>query len=224
MADIVSVVIPSYNSEGFISETIDSVLAQTHSAREILVVDDGSTDGTREVARRFAGVEVIQQANAGPAVARNTGAAHARGRYIAFLDHDDVWMPEKLAIQVALLKGSGRGFATCHLRYELDVEPPAWFRGPTDGTPAIGWVPSCWLIERGTWERVGAFNPEFGHGCDTDWLARFRSLGLEAAIAEECLVRYRVHSQNESGNTRAVLHSLTSLLRANLQRKREATQ
>ena len=222
MDDLVSVVIPVYNGERLIAQTIESVLAQTYAPIETIVVDDGSSDGTVGVAARYEGVRVIQQANSGPAVARNTGAEASGGRYLAFVDHDDIWLPGKVERQVALLRARGGGFSTCHMRYVLEVAPPAWFRGPVDGTPVVGWVPSCWLMDRATWERVGPFEPRFGHGCDTDWLARARGLHIETAVAGECLVDYRVHAENESRNASAAMGSLTSLLRAHVQRKREA--
>jgi glycosyltransferase involved in cell wall biosynthesis len=221
VADLVSVVVPVYNGELHLPAAIESVLAQAYSPVELLVVDDGSSDGTVQAARRYAGVRVIEQANAGPAVARNTGAEHARGRYIGFLDHDDTWLPAKVERQVQLLQKTGAGFATCHMRYVLEVEPPRWFRGPTDGTPVPGHVPSCWLLERATWERVGPFDPAYSHGCDTDWLARGRTLGIQPVVAEECLVDYRVHSQNESANASGAMGLLTSVLREHVRRKRE---
>jgi glycosyltransferase involved in cell wall biosynthesis len=96
----VSAVIPAYNAEGFISETIQSALAQTHEITEIIVVDDGSSDRTAEVAAQFPRTCVIQQPNAGQAAARNTGIHAASGEWIAFLDHDDRWHPQKTEIQL----------------------------------------------------------------------------------------------------------------------------
>ena len=221
MPELVSVVMPVFNGAGRIGETLDALLGQSYSPIEVIVVDDGSTDGTADIVRGYEGVRLIEQPNAGPAVARNSGVQQSRGRYISFVDHDDHWLPEKVERQVALLEANGGGFATCHMRYVLEVAPPAWFRGPTDGTPVIGWVPSCWLMDRATWEKVGPFEPGFGHGCDTDWLARARNLAVETLVAAECLVDYRVHGQNESGNADS-LRSLTSVLRAQVQRKREA--
>lgn len=96
----VSAVIPAYNAERFISETIHSVLAQTYEIAEIIVVDDGSSDRTAEVAAGFPRTHVIRQPNGGQAAARNTGIRAASGEWIAFLDHDDVWLPRKTEIQL----------------------------------------------------------------------------------------------------------------------------
>ena len=111
MADI-SVVIPAYNRAHLLPATLRSLLAQTVPAREILVVDDGSTDGTAEVAEAFGpSVRVIRQANAGPAAARNRGFAESGGEYIHFFDSDDLALPNKHEVQLAALKESGADIA-----------------------------------------------------------------------------------------------------------------
>ena len=100
----VSVVIPAWNAAGCLSRAIDSVLAQTWLEWEIIVVDDGSTDHSLALLAGYSGrIQVISQANAGPSAARNRGLRAARGQYVAFLDADDHWLPEKLERQVALL-------------------------------------------------------------------------------------------------------------------------
>jgi glycosyltransferase involved in cell wall biosynthesis len=96
----ISVVIPAYNAGRYLARAIDSVLAQTRPAAEIVVVDDGSTDDTVHVAQRYAGqIKFIRQDNAGASVARNTGIEAATGEWVAFLDADDEWLPEKLGLQ-----------------------------------------------------------------------------------------------------------------------------
>jgi glycosyltransferase involved in cell wall biosynthesis len=109
----ISVVIPAFNAASFIRRTIDSVLAQTFTDFELIVVDDGSTDDTGRVVQSYGAaganppapvVRYLRQANAGDGPARNAGIAAARGEWIAFLDHDDEWLPDKLARQMALLE------------------------------------------------------------------------------------------------------------------------
>jgi len=101
----VSVIVPVFNAERYIQASLASVLAQTYDDYEIIVVDDGSTDGTHGAVRAMAGpVTYVRQPNQGPAVARNTGIAASRGAFICFLDADDTWLPDKLALQVAMLE------------------------------------------------------------------------------------------------------------------------
>jgi len=104
---MVSVIIPSYNGERFVGEAIESVLNQTYQNFEIILVDDGSTDGSKSVIKPFlkdARIRLIEhEQNKGIPFARNTGIKHSNGRYIAFLDQDDLWLPEKLEKQIAIL-------------------------------------------------------------------------------------------------------------------------
>ena len=112
---LVSVIVPTYNGPEFLKAAIESVLAQSYSELEVVVVDDGSTDNTAEVVQRFESrVRYIHQSNAGTAAARNTGIRAARGEVIAFLDHDDLWLPKKLERQLPMLNCSDSvGMAFC---------------------------------------------------------------------------------------------------------------
>ena len=106
---LVSVVIPSYNRSSLLMQTLASVRGQTFRDFEVLVVDDGSTDDTatrvRELGAEDGRIHYLYQANQGPAAARNAGASYARGAFIAFLDSDDLWLPDKLQEQLAFLAG-----------------------------------------------------------------------------------------------------------------------
>jgi len=111
----VTVVIPCFNYGRFICDAIDSVLAQTYAALEIIVVDDGSTDNTRErVAKYGSRVRYIYQENRGLSAARNTGIRAARGEYVAFLDADDIWLPDKLEAQMRFMAESGCEVVACY--------------------------------------------------------------------------------------------------------------
>ncbi len=102
----VSVIMPAYNCAAFVTEAIESVLEQDYANKELIVVNDGSTDATAEKVARFgARVRLIEQPNRGPAAARNRGVAEARGEYLAFLDGDDIWLPGKLAMQMSYVRG-----------------------------------------------------------------------------------------------------------------------
>lgn len=127
---VVTVVVPAYNAAAFISRAVDSVLAQTFADFELLVVDDGSTDDTRAVLASYGGrIRVLAKTNGGPAAARNHGLRQAQGRYIAFLDADDHWRPEKLERQVQLL----------HSRLDVGFCSTATAVVDTAGAPAGDW-------------------------------------------------------------------------------------
>lgn len=134
----VSVVVPAYNAAAFVRRAVDSVLAQTWADCELLVVDDGSTDGTLDVLAAYRDrLRVLTQANAGPAAARNHGLRAARGRYVAFLDADDWWLPAKLERQVELLESRPEiGFCSTATRVVTEAGDPAgdWPCAGIDGS------------------------------------------------------------------------------------------
>lgn len=118
MDGLVSIIVPVYNVENFITETIDSVLAQTYAQWELLLVEDGSSDNSAEVIAQYIKEKgetrirlVRQPSNMGAARARNRGLKEAQGRYIAYLDADDLWMPEKLEKELAFMEKTGAAFA-----------------------------------------------------------------------------------------------------------------
>ena len=222
MADpLVSVIIPVFNGERFIADAIESVRSQTYAATEVVVVDDGSTDGGADVAASIPGVHLVRQENQGVSVARNTGVANARGPFLAFLDHDDQWLPGKLEAQVRELEAHPElAFVLCHLRYVLNGPPPRWFRGPTDGSPVPGFVPSCWLVRRSVFDQVGGFDRAYRNGGDTDWLARAKDMGIRQSMLPEVFLDYRVHDANDSANTLRATREMVQLLRASVHRQR----
>ena len=192
-APTVSVVIPSYNCERFIAETLESVVGQSYGDLEVIVVDDGSTDGTPEVVRRFAPrVRLVQQESAGVCAARNRGIAEARGRYVALLDHDDYWFPDKLGAQVDVLESHpevGVVF-TAFLRWEADTQgvfpsPMTFDRKPYGEGPEAeysGWIYhlfllDCWMLtstamfRAEVFRRCGVFDLSLPYSEDWDlWL------------------------------------------------------
>lgn len=136
MAPTVSVVIPAFNAQAFIAETIDSILAQTYRDFEIIVVDDGSTDNTGELVRQFSPpVRYIHTENSGPSHARNVGIRASQGRYVAFVDADDLWVPEKLETQIGFLESQpdmGFVFADMLMFRHDQVTLPSYFKSLKD--------------------------------------------------------------------------------------------
>ncbi len=121
MGELVSVIMPNYNGEKFLAETIESVLAQTYSDWELLIVDDCSTDGSVALIQGFAEKDArirlfVQEKNSGAAAARNRALSEAQGKWIAFLDSDDIWLPEKLEKQLSFMTENGYAFS--YTKYE----------------------------------------------------------------------------------------------------------
>jgi glycosyltransferase involved in cell wall biosynthesis len=181
---MVSVVIPAYNAADTLTRSIDSVLAQTFDDWELIVVDDGSDDGTSDVARRYGGrVQVTHTPHVGPGEARNRGAAVSQGRYLAWLDADDVWYPTKLARQIELAESDDAlEFITGNYTYMDEAgrslgtafERNAWLMARARRSTHQGWViftrrdvpmflrqvfgaTNTMMLTRGLFDRIGGF-------------------------------------------------------------------
>lgn len=201
----VSVIIPTYNNAGYISDAIDSVLTQTYDDYEIIVIDDGSTDDTKKVLEKYnSKIRYFYQANKGISAARNRGMAEAKGEYIALLDSDDIWFPEKIAMQVETLERNKQiGLVGSLLkvvdRYgnSLGTTKPkkspgnSFENGLIDGCPA----PSSFVIRRECFDVIGLFD---------EGLEMFEDLDLYLRISKKYMIRnidiplgcYRIHSSN----------------------------
>lgn len=190
-AALVSVIIPVYNGEKFISEAIVSVRAQTYAPLELIVVDDGSTDQTAQVVQALgADIRYVYQPNQGPAAARNHGLALAQGELIAFLDADDLWPVDKLAHQVACLAVDEQVQLvwgnTQICPYQTDAAPtppPAPNRAPLLGSL---------LCRRTVFQRVGLFEPTLRLGEDMDWLRRLTAAGIVVQLSPHLALFYRM--------------------------------
>ncbi|MFM7427887.1 MAG: glycosyltransferase family 2 protein, partial [Elainella sp.] len=203
----VSVVIPAYNCADYLPAAIESVLAQTYRDFEIIVVDDGSTDATPEVLHRYGNQLVaISQANQGVALARNHGIQIAQGEWVAFLDADDLFLPDKLAAQMALAEAnpalglihSGWQRVDSQGRFLMDVEP--WQQVPDLTLESwLRWkpvLPSAMLFRRDWLERSGGFDPRFPPAEDTELVLRLALMGCEAAWLRQITVKYRQHESS----------------------------
>lgn len=191
----VSVIIPTFNCERFIAQTIESVLAQTYRDLELVVVDDGSTDNTRLIVEEFLKdkrVRYIYQNNSGASTARNKGFLESSGEYIAFLDSDDLWYPEKLERQVDFLdKNKDIGLVNCMVNIidkESNIigrEECKEVKGITDlllGSNLITGSASAVMVRRHCIEKVGLFDPGFFISADLDMWVRILSQFKNASI------------------------------------------
>lgn len=205
----VSAVIPVHNGATYVAQAIESVLVQTHAPVECIVVNDGSIDDTEEVVRQFGrSVTHVPQSQAGVSVARNRGVRIATGDYVAFLDHDDVWYPEKLERQLAKLQTEGAVLALCAVEV-IDAAGKTlsikrlWARADLvtgmllfDGTETVS-CSSTGVMRRDAFHSLGGFDPLLGMSADWDLLLRALLHG-GVSYVDEPLARYRVHRTNMS--------------------------
>lgn len=208
MSASVSVVIPAYNAEGFLRDALESAVRQTLAPLEILVVDDGSSDDTGRLATSVKGVRCIRQSNAGVSAARNRGIEEARGDFVALLDADDVWMPEKLAVQLTGLRNNQFAFSA---RTETDelLKPQRIARGGFPGSLLEGLLfhgnvvgtPSSVMAPRQALLDAGGFDPRLSMCADWDMWIRLATR-LSGTYSDESLVLYRLHEGSMSANLR----------------------
>lgn len=195
----VSVIIPAYNAETFIGEALASVLAQTAHDFEVIVIDDGSRDRTAQVVQSFPGVRCVQQANAGVSAARNAGAQLAQGRYLAFLDADDLWHPDKLRQQLAAMQThpevalsrtplGPRNWAAG--TPSAQAQPPAFH---FDDTLAISFLDpyfatSTVMVRADAFRQAGGFDTRLRIAEDVDLYLRVLATSPRVIVMDEALV------------------------------------
>ncbi|MSQ47316.1 MAG: glycosyltransferase family 2 protein [Deltaproteobacteria bacterium] len=221
----VTVVIPTYNRRDLVREAIASVTAQSYPDVEVIVVDDGSDDGTAEVVRRFAGVQYVYQENRGVSVARNVGVARARGELIAFLDSDDLWQPDKLTHQVACFE-QNPDVRICQtdeiwIRNGVRVNPHHKHRKTGEDIFARSLErclvsPSAVMMRRALWEQVGGFDETLPACEDYDLWLRITARMPVHFIAMPLVVKRGGHADQLSrrfwGMDRFRVHALRKLL------------
>jgi glycosyltransferase involved in cell wall biosynthesis len=224
MADpSVSVIIPVYNGERFLAEAIRSVLDQSRPPTELIVVDDGSTDGSAGIAQGFEGVRYLHQANAGQPAALNHGVSVAEGRFLGFLDADDVWVSDKLAVQLEAFESDSAldmvfGQAQQFIQPDAPAAVVAQFQKEREILPAH--LPSAMLIRREAFDRVGGFRSEWKIGNVVDWYARAIEAGLRSRMLDCVVYRRRIHGTNISITEKQSQKDYLAIVKAALDRRR----
>lgn len=208
----VSVILPVYNSEEFIKETIKSALSQIYKDFEIIVVNDGSTDKSEEIIKSFSDKRItcVYQENQGRSKARNKGISLAKGKYIAFLDSDDIWLSKHLEVGVGILEARPEVCVVySDITYIGDDGKPlfrdsSWKGRRYSGTPfgnlvKRGFIPfSTSIIKRETLMEIGLFDSEMEPSEDWDLWLRLVRRNYRIQYIDEALTNYRWKSSNES--------------------------
>jgi len=223
---LVSCIVPTYNGEAYLAEALDSILAQTHPALEVIVADDGSTDGTLEVAARYGpSIRVVAQANAGPAAARNLGVRTASAPFLSFLDQDDVWHPEKLTRQLGRFAARPElDVSVAHVQRFWTAELPdqaEQFRAHRVSEALPGYITGTFLVRRRVFDIVGPFDTAVRFADSMEWFLRAVERGVVSELLPDVLLRHRMHgrnlSQREGDGSR---DEFLRVLKASLDRKR----
>lgn len=207
---LITVIIPTYNSAQYLNAAVESVLQQTFKDLEILIIDDGSKDNTSELVKSFGDkVRYIYQENAGVSIARNNGIKESKGKYVAFLDADDTWLPTKLEKQVNALKDNP-DYKFCFSDFvgvNQNLQPIEMKRARLLNSAikdlllrgnVVGSICTV-LCERELFDKVGGFDPKLSQCADWDMWIRLATL-TDFLFVDEQLVTYRQHDSNMSRN------------------------
>ena len=219
----VSVIIPVYQGERYLGEAIESALVQTRAPAEVIVVNDGSTDASAEIAESFGErVVLVSQPNQGTAAARNHGLARASQRFVAFLDADDVAVHDRLEKQVAMLEGGDApdlvfGSMEQFVSPELPREIAA--RLSCDGRAQPSPLPSCFAASASLCRRVGPMRTDI-EASFVDWYMRAMDLGLTIAFTQSVVARRRLHGANQSYRNDSLRREYIHIIKASLDRRR----
>jgi glycosyltransferase involved in cell wall biosynthesis len=228
---LISCIIPVFNGERYLGEALDSILAQTYQAIDLIVIDDGSTDGTGELVARYGDrIRYFRQNNEGAPKARNAGLSAARGAFVAFLDSDDLWHPEKLERQMARFKARPElDLCVTHLQRfwipQLETERKR-FQDHRFAEVLPGYVTQTLLARRNVFDSVGNFETSRRVGDPMDWFLRASEQGAVMELLPDLLVYQRMHDSNlsvELGTRRmtaSMQNAILDVVKASLDRRR----
>lgn len=200
---LISCIVPVYNGERYLTEALNSILAQTYHPIEIIIADDGSTDGTRSIAIAYAAhARYVWQTNGGPAAARNLGLCNARGEFVAFLDADDLWQPTKLELQMARFAARPELKVSLTFVQNFRSAAPAQNAGNTPdrvfSKPLPGYIAQTMLARKSVFDVVGFFDPALIHADKTEWFLRAAEKQAVIELLPDVMVYRRLHETNIS--------------------------
>lgn len=198
---MISVILPAYNGEKYLGQALESALSQDRSPVEIFVIDNGSTDKTKEVVLSFPEVRYCFLEAANTAAARNCGIALSQGEYLAFLDQDDLWPRSKLRLQAEFLDrypACGGVIGKQQLYLEAGCPKPHWLKRAFLEAPQSGNLPSALMVRRSVFSATGLFDPSFSLADDVAWFLKAKHRGVWIEELKEVLVHRRIHGENNS--------------------------
>ncbi len=220
----VSVIIPVFNGERYLVEAVESVLAQTRSASEIIVVDDGSTDGSAELVGGYKqSVLYVRQTNSGTAAARNRGIRESSGEFVAFLDQDDWWEPNKLEQQLDAFEAQpdlGAVFGHIQQFVSPDVSEVNRKRFVCPDEPQEGYTPSAAIVRRSVFAEVGPFDERWRQAEWIDWLLRLKESGIPTLMLPQIVAHRRIHERNKGVVHRPARREYLRALKESVDRRR----
>ncbi len=211
---LVSIVVPAYNAERYLQETISSVIKQKYTNWELLIVNDGSKDNTLSIAQTFASKEprinIIDKSNSGVSDTRNTGVKNAKGEILFFLDADDVWNENNISDKVKRLNDPACDavYSACEMIDEHSVSFSQYLQGSDNlkledmllSKGNYTTAPSGIAVKKSVLHKIGGFDTNLSNNADQDFFIRILAAGFKISYIKETLWKYRMHSNSMSKN------------------------
>uniref|UniRef100_B8HPX7 Glycosyl transferase family 2 n=1 Tax=Cyanothece sp. (strain PCC 7425 / ATCC 29141) TaxID=395961 RepID=B8HPX7_CYAP4 len=219
---LISVIIPVYNRDRYLAEAIESVLNQTYPAIDLIVVDDGSSDRSAEVAQRYP-LTYVYQSNQGISAARNAGVALAKGNFIAFLDSDDIWVIDKLSKQMDVFAADSEleaVFGYAQQFYSPDLDESIQRRIKCHSQPIPAYLATAMLIKFEAFLRIGPFDPSLRTSNDINWYILATEKELRYFMLPDVVYYRRLHETNNGLVEHQHRNHFLHLLKAKLDRQR----
>ncbi|WP_025742448.1 glycosyltransferase [Aquimarina pacifica] len=223
----ISVILPVYNGEAFLQECLRSIIDQTIQPKEIIVIDDGSQDQSKQIIEKFKEVTYVFQENAGVAAARNLGIKMAQGNLIAFIDQDDIWTHTSLADRlICFTKNQDHNIVIGKQQWFLDGldEIPKWVKPEQVNQNLDGYLLGCALIDKRLFSNYGDFDISFRFSSDFDWFFRIKDAGISFFQTDAIVLKKRIHATNESRHAAASLKELSRAIFLSIKRKRKQSK
>lgn len=222
---LISVIVPLFNNEKYIAEAIESVLLQNYRPVEIIVVDDGSTDKSAPIVKSFSEtVSYHLQPHRGPGAARNYAVERSAGQYLAFLDADDIWMPEKLNRQMVFFEHDQKldmVFGHAEEFYSHECAEDLRRKGICAQAAMPGYIPSTMLIKKESFFKVGRFSSDIRLGDWFEWYCRAKEQGLKQVMLPQVVAQRRLHLTNLGMRRRDARGDYARILKRLVDRKRQ---
>ncbi|BAQ61470.1 polysaccharide biosynthesis glycosyl transferase CpsJ [Geminocystis sp. NIES-3708] len=221
---LISVIIPVYNREKYVSEAIESVLKQTYQFLDIIVIDDGSTDKSAEIIKSFGSkIRYFYQENSGISSALNHGLKVAKGEFIAFLDSDDLWTENKLNLQIKVLKKNTQvSIVFAHIQQFISPELDTNIQDKIDLPNEImkGYVKGTMLAKKEVFSQIGLFDISLKLGDFIDWYLKACEQGIKSFVCPEVLLKRRIHDTNMGIIDKKDRSDYVKIIKASLDRRR----
>ena len=216
----ICVIIPTFNREKYLGEAIESILNQDYHPIEIIVVDDGSTDNTREIVKSYPNVNYVYQKNAGQAAAINRGIALSKSEYLAFVDSDDLWISGKLHLQMDYIQNHLKVKMVFGHVQQFCIDKYISIHGKEATKVLPGFVLGTLLLRKKDFLKIGYLQSELRVGEFINWFAHAQEAGVQYHILKKILLKRRLHDGNLGLQEQSGPNNYAQILKAKLDRKR----